>query len=95
MRHILIYSSNRLFTKLKRHGMMIPIDRTIVSRTTCADILRMYKKFRPMFDEVFFVISNSGNDPENRFSNELCEYSNGKPRQFVHPIQFIESLTSS
>jgi hypothetical protein len=40
------------------------------------ELLQMYKKIRPLFDEVFFVVSYVPSDPDNKVKAELCQYKN-------------------
>lgn len=48
-----------------------------VTKTHILDLMQLYKKFRPQFDEIFFVVSNRGTDPKTRIDGALCEYTNG------------------
>lgn len=45
---------------VRQRGLMVPVLSTIVTKTNIVDLLVLYKKFRPEFEEVFFVVSNRG-----------------------------------
>ena len=67
----------------------VPIDTTIVTKTHVLDLMGLYKKFRPQFDEIFFVVSNRGTSPETRIDDSLCQYNN------VLCIEFEDLLFSN
>jgi hypothetical protein len=48
---------------------------SMVSITHDFDLLSLYKKERPNYDEIFFVVS-LGTDPSSRVGKEVCEYNN-------------------
>lgn len=48
---------------------------SLVSITHDFDLLSLYKKERPKYDEIFFVVS-LGTDPASRVDKDTCEYNN-------------------
>jgi len=73
---------------IRNHDKTVSIDSTVVTKTHNPDLMSLYKQYRPQFDEVLFVVSNRGYDPETRFDESLCEYDN------VLCLEFEELLFS-
>jgi hypothetical protein len=62
---------------IQQSSMNVDITSNAVSTTNNVDLLTLYKLIRPRFDEVFFVISNSGSNPRTRISDDgICNYKN-------------------
>lgn len=49
---------------------------SVITKTHDTNLLELYKNERPRFDEVFFVVSNKGTDPQTRIDNDACTYDN-------------------
>ncbi len=49
---------------------------SVITKTHDTNLLELYKKERPKFDEVFFVVSNEGINPQTRIDKEICTYDN-------------------
>ena len=54
--------------------MIIP-PQTIVTKTHVLDLMALYKHYRPQFDEIIFVVTDSP-DPTSPVDASLCEYDN-------------------
>lgn len=61
---------------IRQGGVDTTIDSHVVTKTHDLDLLSLYKKTRPIFDEVFFVVSFRGDDPSTRVNEELCQFKN-------------------
>ena len=61
---------------IHRSNQQITIDKTVVTKTHNMELLYLYKKFRPLFDEIFFVVSNRRAIPNSSIGAEVCEYKN-------------------
>ena len=65
-----------------QNGHEINISKTIVTKTENLDLMQLYKLYRPLFDEVLFVVSTRGggtNDDDSTplsSSDDMCEYKN-------------------
>lgn len=68
-------SKNEKLT-IQQSGVDVDVTSNKVSTTNNVDLLALYKLIRPSFEEVFFVISNSGSNPRTRIGDELCNYKN-------------------
>jgi len=85
-----------------QNGHAVNIASTIVTKTNYLDLLHLYKKYRPLFDEVLFVVSSVRIDGGPDFK-ELCEYKNVLclvPEELVYNnrdelIRVIRSLTNT
>ncbi len=49
---------------------------SMITITHEMNLLDMYKKEKPNFDEIFFVVTNKGVDSNPQFDKELCKYDN-------------------
>ena len=54
---------------VKRSGTIVPIESSVLTTTNDMDLLALYKRIKPKFDEVYFVAPLIGR-------GELCEYDN-------------------
>jgi hypothetical protein len=61
---------------IQQSGKEVNIEAHVVTKTHDLEILKMYKKMRPLFDEVFFVISYQQSDLGTTVNEELCQYKN-------------------
>jgi len=61
---------------VRNHDMTVRLDSTVVTKTHILEIMNLYKQYRTQFDEIFFVVSNRGNNPETRIDASLCQYDN-------------------
>jgi len=61
---------------VRNHDITVPIDSTVVTKTHILDLMMLYKQYRPYFDEILFVVSNRGNNPETRINDSMCQYDN-------------------
>lgn len=61
---------------IRQNGHDANIETHIVTKTDDMELLQMYRKIRPLFDEVFFVVSYIPSDPDNTVKAELCQYKN-------------------
>ena len=58
-------------------GGKVPVATTIVTRTNEMNLIGMYKIFKPSFDEVFFVLSRSGDaEADGLIDERVCDYDN-------------------
>lgn len=57
-------------------GHPINIASSIVTKTNYLDLMNLYKKYRPLFDEVLFVVTSRGTASGGPGFNEVCEYKN-------------------
>lgn len=48
----------------------------MVTKTHSLDLVEIYKKYKPEFDEIFFVVSNRGTSTETRIDSFYCQYDN-------------------
>lgn len=48
----------------------------MVTKTHVLDLVEIYKKYKPEFDEIFFVVSNRGSSTETRIDSSYCQYDN-------------------
>lgn len=48
----------------------------MVTKTHALDLVEIYKKYKPEFDEIFFVVSNRGSSTETRIDSSYCQYDN-------------------
>jgi len=63
--------------RVYRNGEEVPITSTIVTTTIEMNLIGLYKIFKPGYDEVFFVVSKSGNPKMDApLTGEVCEYDN-------------------
>ena len=49
---------------------------SLVTITHDMNLLELYKRERHNFDEIFFVVTIKGEDPNTQIDNELCNYDN-------------------
>jgi hypothetical protein len=61
---------------IQQSGKEVNIEAHVVTKTHDMDILQMYKKMRPLFDEIFFVLSYKESDLGTIVDTELCKYKN-------------------
>lgn len=61
---------------IQQSGKEVNIDAHIVTKTHDLEVIQMYKKIRPLFDEVFFVLSYQESDLGKSVNEELCQYKN-------------------
>ena len=61
---------------IQQSGKDASIEAHIVTKTHDLEILQMYKKMKPLFDEVFFVLSYQESDLGKGVNEELCQYKN-------------------
>ncbi|KAL9180549.1 hypothetical protein ACHAXT_011002 [Thalassiosira profunda] len=61
---------------VRSHDVTVPIDSTVVTKTHILNLMGLYKRFRPQFDEILFVASSRGTQPETRVNTALCQYDN-------------------
>ncbi|KAL3805569.1 hypothetical protein HJC23_005813 [Cyclotella cryptica] len=61
---------------IKQSGHDANIETHIVTKTDDLELVQMYKKIRPLFDEVFFVVSYIQSDLDTTVKAELCQYKN-------------------
>lgn len=61
---------------IQQSGKDVSIEAHLVTMTHDLDILKMYKMMRPLFDEVFFILSFEGSDLGTTIREELCQYKN-------------------
>lgn len=48
----------------------------MVTKTHILDLKMLYAKYRPNFDEIFFVVSNRGTSIDTRIDDSYCQYNN-------------------
>jgi hypothetical protein len=61
------YMEDSVQLLVKRSGSIVPIESSVVTITNDMDLLALYKRIKPKFDEVYFVAPMTG---------ESCEYDN-------------------
>ena len=61
---------------IQQSGKDVNIEAHLVTTSHDLDILKMYKRMRPLFDEVFFILSFEVSDLGTTISEELCQYKN-------------------
>lgn len=63
-------------TPIQQSGQEVNIEAHMVTKTHDLDLLRMYKNIRPLFDEVFFVVSHQQSDLGTKINEDVCQYKN-------------------
>ncbi len=48
----------------------------MVTKTHALDLIKLYEKYKPEFDEIFFVVSNRGTSTYTRIDPSYCQYYN-------------------
>jgi hypothetical protein len=81
-------------------GSKVPITTTIVTRTNEMNLIGMYKIFKPSFDEVFFVLSRSGNaEADGLIDERVCDYDNvlcvGRDEQMFRNTEELRGMVRS
>ena len=81
-------------------GSKVPIATTIVTRTNEMNLIGMYKIFKPSFDEVFFVLSRSGNaEADGLIDERVCDYDNvlcvGRDEQMFRNTEELRGMVRS
>ena len=61
---------------IQQSGKDVSIESHIVTKSHDMGILQMYKKMKPLFDEIFFVLSYDESDVGATMKEELCQYKN-------------------
>ena len=48
----------------------------MVTKTHALDLIKIYEKYKPKFDEIFFVVTNRGTSTNTRIDPSYCQYYN-------------------
>ena len=83
--------------RVRNHDMTVDLDYTVVTKTHIA-IMGLFQMYRPQFDEVLFVVSNRGTNPETMIDTSLCEYDNvlcieDEVLKLSSKLELVNSLT--
>lgn len=70
------FMENKPDLPVLQNGRQIALEDTIVTKTHNIELTTLYNRFRPAFEEIFFVVTMRSNDENASIHPELCKYKN-------------------